>query len=78
MLGARCLLAGQAGLMPNVEVGDDTRIAAKSGVARSFPGGGALSGYVAKEHAAALRELIELRKLPELAARIRKLEQQRS
>ena len=78
VLGARCLLAGQAGLMPNVEVGDDTRIAAKSGVARSFPGGGALSGHVAKEHGAALRELIELRRLPELAARIRKLEQQRS
>lgn len=78
MLGARCLLGGQVGLTPNVEIGDDTRIVAKSGVSRSFPGGGTLSGSLAKEHGAALRDLIELRRLPELAARIRKLEQQQS
>ncbi|MFQ5845343.1 MAG: UDP-3-O-(3-hydroxymyristoyl)glucosamine N-acyltransferase, partial [Planctomycetota bacterium] len=68
-------LGGQVGITGHVEIPDDVRIAAKAGVASSLKKPGAYSGYVAREHGATLREMIELRRLGQLVERVQRLEE---
>ncbi|MEE8106088.1 MAG: UDP-3-O-(3-hydroxymyristoyl)glucosamine N-acyltransferase [Planctomycetota bacterium] len=77
-IGAHCVVAGQVGIVGHVEIGDGIMIGAKSGVARSFHGVRAISGYYATEHREMKRFLAAQRKVPELIERVKELEKRLS
>lgn len=47
-IGDDCILAGQAGVVPHIEIGPESIIAAKSGVTKSLSGGEMYGGYPAR------------------------------
>ena len=73
-LGKYVTLAGQVGLAGHLTVGDKAVITAQSGLNKDVPAGAVLSGH----HAIAARESLKLealtRRLPELFARLKELE----
>lgn len=73
-LGKYVTLAGQVGLAGHLEVGDRAVITAQSGLNKDVPAGAVLSGH----HALPTRESLKLealtRRLPELFARLKELE----
>ncbi|HUB67532.1 MAG TPA: UDP-3-O-(3-hydroxymyristoyl)glucosamine N-acyltransferase [Candidatus Methylacidiphilales bacterium] len=74
-LGRYVTLAGQAGLAGHLNVGDRATITAQSGISKDVPAGAVLAG----RHAAPIRESLKLealvRRLPELAERLKMLEE---
>jgi UDP-3-O-[3-hydroxymyristoyl] glucosamine N-acyltransferase len=73
-LGSYVTLAGQVGLAGHLNIGDRAVIAAQSGLNKDVPAGAVLAGH----HAIPMRDSLKLealtRRLPELFARLKALE----
>jgi UDP-3-O-[3-hydroxymyristoyl] glucosamine N-acyltransferase len=68
-------LAGQAGLVGHITVGDGAIAAAQAGVTKSIPPHTMVSGYPARPHDIAKRVNACVQNLPQLYKRIKELEQ---
>ena len=73
-IGSGVTIAAQAGVGDHVEVGDGATIAGRSCVVTSVKPGQVVSGYPATDHKLDLRILASLRRLPDMAPRVRRLE----
>ena len=60
----------------HLNIGDDARIGAKAGLMQDVPAGAQVMGIPAMEGGAFFRMVAHMRKLPETAKRIRKLERE--
>ncbi|MFQ5427149.1 MAG: UDP-3-O-(3-hydroxymyristoyl)glucosamine N-acyltransferase [Gaiellales bacterium] len=76
-LGKGVRLGGQAGLVGHLRVGDGAQVGAQAGVIGDIPPGVTVSGYPARPHHEAMRAEAALRRLPDLARRVRALEKRR-
>jgi len=76
-IGKRVRLGGQAGLSGHLRIGDGAQVGAQAGVIGDIPPGVTVSGYPARPHHEAMRAEAALRRLPDLARRVRALEQER-
>ena len=77
-LGMGVICAGQVGIVGHVEIGDGARLGAQSGVSNDVPSGETYSGYPAGPHAEWRKQMVALRKLPEVLKRLRELEKELS
>lgn len=75
-IGQGAILAGQVGVIDHLSIGEGARITGKSGVIQDVPPGAVVSGYPAMPHQTFLRSSALIRKLPEMAKQIRRLEAQ--
>lgn len=73
-LGKRVMTGGQVGIQGHIELGDDSSVAAGSGVVASVREGDTVAGYPAVGIGAWRRNMVLVRRLPELLRRLRKLE----
>ena len=73
-LGQGVTLGGQAGLGGHIEIGAGATIAGQAGVFGDVPAGETWSGYPARPHREALRAQAGLFRLPDVLARLKKLE----
>jgi len=73
-VGDGAVLAGQVGIADHVRIGDGAIILAQSGIPRDVPAKEKMFGYPARPHAEALRIEAAKARLPELAARLKRLE----
>ncbi len=73
-IGERVMAGGQAGFAGHVTVGDDVQIAAQSGIAGDVDAGRVVAGTPAVEIGVWRRYSVLLRRLPELARRLARLE----
>ncbi len=73
-IGPGAILAGQAGIGDHLTIGAGARVLAQGGVTKDVPAGVTVSGYPARAHREQLRLEAEIRRLPELLARIEALE----
>jgi UDP-3-O-[3-hydroxymyristoyl] glucosamine N-acyltransferase len=74
-IGRGVVLAGQVGVANHMNVGDGARVGGQSAVFNDLAGGREYFGSPAVDKAEALRALAVHRRLPEMAVRLRKLEQ---
>src|SRR5437762_13865341 len=72
-VGRRVMMGGGVGGVPHVEIGDDTTLGAKTGVSKSISGG-VWWGRVAEPAHEAKKQIIWVRNLGKLIARVRALE----
>lgn len=72
--GSYVVCAGQAGIADHVHLGDGAIIGAKTGVHRDMKGGQAYFGTPAVPHAEAARNMMALRRLPEIRTSVKQLE----
>jgi UDP-3-O-[3-hydroxymyristoyl] glucosamine N-acyltransferase len=76
VVGKRCTIAGQAGIIGHVEIADDVHITAATAVMSSLTKSGVYSSGIGAEPAAEWRRnVVRLHQLDELARRLRRLEQ---
>jgi len=75
ILGDYVTIGGQAGIIGHIKIGDGAVIASQAGVTKDVDPGVTVSGYPAKPHFQARRQEAYLRKIPDLAARIKALEE---
>ena len=75
-VGEYTTLAGQVGVVGHIEIGPKSVVAAKAGVLNNLDGGKQYMGFPAIPDREAKRQIIALKKLPELIKRIKKLEQE--
>ncbi len=75
-LGSGVTVAGQAGVAGHITIGDGVVVAAQAGVTKSVSKGVCVSGYPARPHDEAMRQLAALNKVPELMRRIGELERE--
>lgn len=73
-IGAYSILAGQAGVAGHLKVGPKSVVAAKSGVITDLEGNQQYMGYPAIPASEAKRQIVAVKKLPDLAKRVRELE----
>ena len=73
-IGACSILAGQAGVAGHLKVGPKSVVAAKSGVINDLEGNQQYMGYPAIPASEAKRQIVAVKKLPDLAKRVRELE----
>ena len=73
-LGNYVILAGQVGLAGHLKIGNQVTVAAQSGVMHNIPDGEKWFGYPAQPDKDIKRQVIALRKLPELLKRVAELE----
>jgi UDP-3-O-[3-hydroxymyristoyl] glucosamine N-acyltransferase len=73
-LGSYVTMAGQAGVVGHVEIGDQAVIAAKTGVSKDVAAKTVMFGIPAEPLAKAKENIANVRRLPKLAERVRKLE----
>ncbi|MDD3925778.1 MAG: UDP-3-O-(3-hydroxymyristoyl)glucosamine N-acyltransferase [bacterium] len=73
-IGNRVILAGQVGVKDHTSIGADTIVGAHSGVISDLEEGSFVSGYPARPHHEQMRIQAYLRKLPEMAKALRKLQ----
>ncbi|HZT23306.1 MAG TPA: UDP-3-O-(3-hydroxymyristoyl)glucosamine N-acyltransferase [Verrucomicrobiae bacterium] len=73
-LGKGVILAGQVGLAGHLKIGNQVTIAAKSGVMHDIPDGEKWLGIPAQPDKDFKRQVVALRKLPELLRRVAELE----
>jgi UDP-3-O-[3-hydroxymyristoyl] glucosamine N-acyltransferase len=75
-IGRNCMIGGQVGIIGHINIADGTKIAAQSGIGQSIrEGATAVQGSPAFELFPYQRSYVYFRKLPELADRLRILEQ---
>jgi UDP-3-O-[3-hydroxymyristoyl] glucosamine N-acyltransferase len=74
-LGRYVTLAGQVGLAGHLQIGDRAILTAQSGVSKDVPAGAVLSGRHALPTRESLRIEALMRRLPELADRLKELEE---
>jgi len=75
-LGSNVTVAGQAGVAGHISIGDRVVVAAQAGVTKSVESGLCVSGYPARPHDEAMRQLASLAKVPGLLRRIGELERE--
>lgn len=75
-IGARCMVAGQVGFAGHITVGDDNLIGAQSGIPNSVGSGNRLMGYPAVADRDFARNLVYVKRIPQLQERIAKLEKE--
>lgn len=75
-VGRHVILAGQAGISGHLTIGDNAVVGPQSGVASDIGPGEVVSGTPPVPHKQNLRNLLALRRLPELLERVRALEAQ--
>lgn len=75
-IGDRVVLAGQCGVGDGIVIGSDTVFGGRSAVVNDTPEPGAYLGYPARPISEAKRAMLLTQKLPELLARLRKLERE--
>jgi len=73
-LGNYVILAGQVGVVGHLKIGNQVTIAAQAGVITDVPDGAKWFGYPAQPDKEFKRQVIALRKLPELLKRVAALE----
>jgi UDP-3-O-[3-hydroxymyristoyl] glucosamine N-acyltransferase len=73
-IGKGVILAGQVGVAGHITIGDRVVVGGKSGVAKSIPAGEIISGNPTMPHQTYLRTRSLIQKLPEMAIKIRSLE----
>jgi len=73
-IGNHVTLAGQVGIVDHISIGDRCIVASKSGVMQSLAPGSFFSGIPARPHNEKKRQDVIINKLPEIAKRIRALE----
>ena len=73
-IGDFVILAGQVGVVDHVTIGDRAVVASKSAVMQSLEGGKTYAGIPALEQPRWLRQSASIKKLPELAQRLRRFE----
>ncbi|MFZ1947220.1 MAG: UDP-3-O-(3-hydroxymyristoyl)glucosamine N-acyltransferase [bacterium] len=74
-LGRGVTLAGQSGVIGHIKVGDGAVVAAQAGVTAAVPAGVTVSGYPAKEHGQAAKVYASLQRLPDLLRKVADLAQ---
>jgi UDP-3-O-[3-hydroxymyristoyl] glucosamine N-acyltransferase len=74
-VGQDVTLAGQAGVMGHIRIGDRAMVGAQAGVTKDVPAGARVSGYPAMEHDRARRLNAYVRRLPDLFATLKRLEE---
>ena len=74
-LGQCVVFGGQVGVRDHVSVGDGVTAGARTAIHHDIPSGSIVLGMPALERRQALREQAALRRLPELAAKVKKLQQ---
>ena len=74
-LGQRVVFGGQVGVRDHVLVGDGVTAGARTAIHHDLPSGSTVLGMPALDWRQALREQATLRKLPELVAKVKKLQQ---
>lgn len=77
-LGQRVVLGGQVGVRDHAVIGDGVTAGARTAIHHDLPSGSVVLGMPALERRQALREQAALRKLPELVAKVKKLQQRLS
>ena len=75
-IGRNVRVAGQVGTVGHISIGDGAILGAQSGVNHDVSKGQFVFGYPAQEHKAAMKTHANIRRLPYLVERLRKLEQQ--
>jgi len=77
-LGKGVVFAGQSGAVGHIEIGDGSRVGAKSAVTRDLPAGSFVIGHPAMEAGAWKRAMAVFAKLPEMRRRLLRLEASRA
>jgi UDP-3-O-[3-hydroxymyristoyl] glucosamine N-acyltransferase len=75
-LGTGVVLGGQSGVGNQAEIGDGATIAGRGGVMSDVPAGETFSGFPARPHAEAMKGHANVRRIPKLVTRLRKLERE--
>jgi UDP-3-O-[3-hydroxymyristoyl] glucosamine N-acyltransferase len=75
-LGHRVLLGGQTAVRDHIKMADDSIAAARSAVHEDVDAKMVVSGMPALPHRQTLREQAALRRLPDLVAQVRKLQEE--
>jgi UDP-3-O-[3-hydroxymyristoyl] glucosamine N-acyltransferase len=73
-LGNYVILAGQAGVAGHLQIGDKVIVAGQSGVMNDIPAGQIVQGAPAMPEKQTKRQILALRRLPELLRRVTELE----
>lgn len=73
-IGKRCMIGGQAGIVGHLIICDDVIIGASVGVAKSITQPGVYTGYRSKPMRDALKDDVNIKEIPKLKERIKKLE----
>lgn len=74
-VGNNVTIAGQVGCVGHITIGDGATIAAKAGVVNDVPPGATYLGQPAGPINEVRRQMAQIHKLPEIAKRVRRLEQ---
>ncbi|MGA7952019.1 MAG: UDP-3-O-(3-hydroxymyristoyl)glucosamine N-acyltransferase [Gloeobacterales cyanobacterium] len=74
IVGDRVVLAGQSGVSGHLTIGDDVIAASGTGITQSIPKGKVIAGFPAVEVNVWKRYVTQLKNLPELSKRVRRLE----
>ena len=74
VVGDRVVMGGQTGVADHLRVGNDVKVGAQSGVDRDVADGQVIFGYPATEKRRAYRIIALTHRLPEIAARLRRVE----
>lgn len=75
-VGRRCVIAGQVGTNQHITIGDGAIVTARSGVTKSVKPGAVIGGTIpAQDYNAWRRSQVLYSKLPEMAERLKKLEE---
>lgn len=69
-IGDHCHIMGQAGIAPGLNIGDHVVVNAKTGVGNDVGSGEVYFGYYGQERRKAWREMLALRRLPDLLRKI--------
>ncbi len=73
-IGSHVMIGGQVGTAGHLKVGDNAVLGAQSGIMRDVPPGHFVFGYPAQPHQEYMRQIAEIKRLPELAKRVARLE----
>jgi len=74
--GAYVVCAGHVGVADHVHLGDGAVFGAKAGVHKDMPGGETYLGAPAMPESEAIRQVMAMRKMPEIRSQIKQLEKQ--
>lgn len=75
VIGKNVTLAGQSGVIGHIEIGDNVIAAARAGVTKDVPSDTCVSGFPAQPHEKEKKLQAHVRKLPELLATVKTLEE---
>jgi len=73
-IGKRCVIAGQVGTNQHIAIGDDVTVGGQAGVTKNIRDGAVVGGTPAQDLARWRRSQVLYSKLPEMAGRLKKLE----